>query len=97
MSLAKILNKKSPQKKSQETFVFGGRYDAIRKAMANPSSKVYQVFPKRIDLLPLYIVAPSKDVALDRYLAALYSDVKNASDRIAISDKIEVMFQIAFN
>jgi len=95
--LEKVLNKKpTPRKSNKGLFVFSSKSDAVEKAKTNAIMKVYEIFPRKIDLLPIYVVAPSKDTARDKYFGALYPDY-GPIERIDAGKRIESMIQIQFN
>lgn len=73
--------------------VFSNKSDAIERARENVSLKVYEFFARKDDLLPLYVSAPTKPVAMDRYLEALYADA-DASERVGIAKRIESVIRI---
>ncbi|MEK6760823.1 MAG: hypothetical protein AABX93_02780 [Nanoarchaeota archaeon] len=96
-ALEKVLAKKSTKKKpAKSLFVFSGKIDAVERAKANAIMKIYEIFARKTDLLPIYVVAPTKDTARDKYFGALYPDYGSV-ERIDAGKRIESMIQIQFN
>ena len=96
-ALEKVLNKKPiPRKSNKGLFVFSSKNDAVEKAKPNVIMKVYEIFARKTDLLPMYVVAPTKDTARDKYFRALYPDY-GPIEMVDAGKRIESMIQIQFN